>query len=529
MRHFKLLGIAGTGALLLNGCQQQSPENEPTNIENDNPKNLIVIKMDEARWDQLGYMGHPVVKTPNIDKLAEKSHVFVNNYTVSPLCTPSRASFFTGKYTMQHGCKFVDMPNHMKPDQWSYIKTLDDAGYVIGLAGKNHCFNDEYMEKYFDFREEYSHFGKLHGTFKKKDQEIYDYRHDEKRPDFQPSVPDHEGVILSEGLIEGPMPFEEEEAMTYRIAEDGINFLETYKDDKFFLHYSFPDPHWPNVVPEPYYSMYNPDSLELEAMDVNWSEHPFAHYVQSQSQGYDDYTEWERKRILATMYGQITFIDKSIGMLMDKLEELDLMDKTVIVFTVDHGNFGGRFGLIGKTKAFYDALVRVPLTIYIPEIEGNGKRYQAQLENIDVMPTMMEYLGFEKQVGIKGVSFLPIMKGESPDKHRDVIYSEVGLLDRPPGIMSVDEFKAFQKKRIEESGTTWFLDYTVNGRASMIKKDNWKYCFYVNDREELYNLEEDPMEIHNLAYNEEYASKKEEMKNLWMEQVMIKSMTEITE
>ncbi|MFW5872624.1 MAG: sulfatase-like hydrolase/transferase [bacterium] len=121
----------------------------------------------------------------------------MNEYTVFPLCTPSRASFFTGKYTMQHGCKFVDMPNHMKPDQWSYIKTLKDSGYVIGLAGKNHCFNEEYMDKYFDFREEYSHFGKTHGTFAKKDKEIYKYRHTEKRPGFKPSAPDHEGAILT--------------------------------------------------------------------------------------------------------------------------------------------------------------------------------------------------------------------------------------------------------------------------------------------------------------------------------------------
>ena len=93
-----------------------------------NKYNLIIIKMDELRYDHLGYIGHPVVKTPNIDKLADEGNIFLNNHTVSPLCTPSRASFFTGKYTMQHGCKFVDMPNHMTPDQWSYINTLRDSG-----------------------------------------------------------------------------------------------------------------------------------------------------------------------------------------------------------------------------------------------------------------------------------------------------------------------------------------------------------------------------------------------------------------
>lgn len=515
--------IFTSGIGLISGCTQT----DSSGSKSDNTKmNLIVIKMDELRSDQLGYAGHPIVKTPNIDQFANEGVVFSNVYTVSPLCTPSRASFFTGKYTMQHGCKFVDMPNHMKADQWSYINTLRDKGYVIGLAGKNHCFNDEYMEKFFDYREEYSHFGKMHGTFIKKDQEIYDYRHSEKRPDFKPSAPDHDGAILSEGLIDGPLPFKEEECITYRIAEDGIRFLEENKDKPFFLHYSFPDPHWPNVVPEPYYSMYNPDSCSLEGTDINWQEHPFAHYVQSVSQGYDKYTQADRQRILATMYGQITFCDKAIGMLLDKLKELGLDQNTIVVFTADHGNFGGRYGLIGKTKAFYDALVRIPLIISLPGVEG-GNTLNAQIENIDVMPTVMEFLGFEKAKRIKGRSFLSLIKGESADHHRDVIFSEVGLPESPPDIMSKEEFEPYRKKRIEEDGTSWFLDYTVRGRSAMVKKDGWKYCFYTNDREELYNCNEDPLELENLAIRKEYADKLQEMRMLWKERVLLNALSEM--
>ncbi len=526
-----ILGTACLSPLIFSACNSSATKEDAKDLqrpEDFNKKNLIVIKMDELRWDQLGYMNHPMVKTPNIDKLAENSNVFVNDYTVSPLSTPSRASFFTGKYTMQHGCKFVDMPNHMKPGQWSYLETLKDAGYIIGLAGKNHCFNDEYMESMFDYREEYTHFGKIHGDVTEQDKVVAEYLHTEKRPEFKSNTPD-QGEVLGEGLIEGPLPFEEKDNMTYRIAEDGMAFLDKYKDTTFFLHYSFPDPHWPNVVPDPYYSMYDIDSIELEGLNINWDEHPFAHYVQSISQGYDKYTVQERKRIVATMYGQITFVDKAIGMLMDKLKELNLTENTVIVFTADHGNFGGRYGLVGKTKAFYDALVRVPLVIHLPEL-NTGKTYEAQIENIDVMPTVMEYLGFDHITGVKGRSFLDIIKGEKTDEHRSVIYSEVGLPGTPPPIMEdKEEFKKYRAKRIEESGTTWFLDYTVIGRSSMVKKDGWKYCFYTNDREELYNLNEDPVELHNLAMDPKYADKKAEMKKLWMEEVLSNSMTSITD
>lgn len=510
---------------LLNSCNHQNKSMKQNAGDDSETYNLVIIKLDEIRFDHLGYMGHSIVETPHIDEFAREGNVFLNNYTVSPLCTPSRASFFTGKYTMQHGCKFVDMPNHMTPEQWSYINTFRDSGYVIGLAGKNHCFNDDYMEHFFDYREEYTHFGKIHGQMIKKDKEVYEYRHTEKRPDFQPSAPDHEGTILSEGLIEGPMPFEEEEAMTYRIAEDGIRFVEEYKDQPFMLFYSFPDPHWPNVVPEPYYSMYDPGNLELEGLDIDWSTHPFAHYVQSVSQGYDKYTEAERKRILATMYGQITFCDKAVGMLTDKLKELGLYDKTIIVFTADHGNFGGRYGLIGKTKAFYDVLVRVPLVVHFPGIEG-GNTYQAQLENIDVMPTILDFLGFENPEGVKGKSFLPILTGQTPDKHRNVIFSEVGLPESPPNPMDFSAFKTYQEKRIEQDGTTWFLDYTVNGRSSMVKTEGWKYCFYTNDMEELYNCTMDPMELNNLALDPAYKDKLREMRNIWKEQMLLNSMSE---
>lgn len=224
-------------------------------------------------------------------------------------------------------------------------------------------------------------------------------------------------------------------------------------------------------------------------------------------------------------FGQITFCDKAIGMLIDKLKDLGLYEKTIIVFTADHGNFGGRYGLIGKTKAFYDALVKVPLIIHFPGIEG-GNTYQAQLENIDVMPTIMEYLGFENPKEVKGKSFLPILRNEVPDLHRKVVFSEVGLPESPPDPMDFDAFKSYQQKRIEEDGTTWFLDYTVNGRAAMVKTEGWKYCFYTNDMEELYNCNADPLELNNLANNPSYKEKLQEMRELFKEQVLLKSMSE---
>lgn len=507
-----LAASIATGAVLTAG---QAPAAKPPNI--------VVIMVDEWRYDQFGYRGPNRVNTPNVDKLAEEGNVFDNEYTVSPLCTPSRGSFWTGQYTMKHKCDFVTMDKHMPPDQWSYIDTLKKNGYVIGLAGKNHIFNDEFMDKYFDFREEYTHFGKIHGMMIKSDQAVYDYRHDEKRPGFQGKTPD-QGSVLMEGLIEGPLPFGEKECMTHRIAEDGIRFLHTYAkgDRPFFLHYSFPDPHWPNVVPEPYYSMYDPEKIELDGLDMDWSTHPVAHYVQSISNGYGGYTLAERKRIVATMYGQMSYIDESVGMFMDEFKRLGLDKNTIVIFTADHGNFGGRYGLVGKTKAFYDALIRIPLIVQFPGIE-NGREFSAKIENVDVMPTVMDYLGLPAAEGIHGRSFLDLLKRGSGE-HREVIFSELGLNISPPPVMPLVELDAYAKMRKAKDGASWFLDYTCNGRSAMLLKGDWKYCHYVGDREELYNLKEDPLELTNLAAVSGHEAKLAELQDALLDKMLTATM-----
>jgi len=487
------------------------------------PLNVIVIMVDEWRHDQFGYRGHNQVKTPNIDKLAREGNVFTDAYTVSPLCTPSRGSFWTGQYTMKHKCDFVTMDKHMPPTQWSYIQTLKEQGYTIGIAGKNHIFNDDYMAKYFDSWEEYTHFGKNHGTMTPGDKAEFDYRHDEKRPEFKGKTPD-QGSVLLEGLIDGPYPFKPEECMTHRIAEDGIRFLRQYADSEkpFLLHYSFPDPHWPNIVPEPYYSMYDPEKIELDGLDIDWSTHPVAHYVQSISNGYGGYTLAERKRIVATMYGQMTFIDDSIGLFMDEFKKLGLDKNTIVVFTADHGNFGGRYGLVGKTKAFYDALVRIPLIVSLPGIK-DGREFSARIENVDVMPTVMEHLGIPAAKGIHGESFLGLLKRGSGE-HRDVIFSEVGRNQSPPPVMSLTELDAYAKMRKAKDGASWFLDYTCNGRSAMLLKGDWKYCHYVGDREELYNLKADPLEVKNLAAVDGHETKLAEMRDALLDKMLTATM-----
>ncbi len=491
MPRFKTLFIALLGIL---SAQKAIAQEKKTT-----KPNIIIIKTDQHRFDLLGCIGNKTVKTPNLDKLAGRAFLLKNEFTVAPICTPSRTSFFTGKYIIRTGNVFNGDEHHLQPDDWSFIEPLKKAGYIIGLAGKNHTFSEGFFNKYFDYREESSHFGKIHGEISKEDKEVRTYLTKDSRKGFEKSK------MLLEGLVDGPMPFPKEVCPAYRTAIDGVNFLDKYHDKPFFLHFSFGDPHWPTVAPEPYYSMYNPDSLTLPEENFNWKGHPFKHFVQSQAAGYDHYNHQEKARILATYYAQISFVDACIGLLLDKLDSFGLMKNTIIVFTSDHGDFGGNYGMVAKTGGFQESLIRIPGIVYLPKLEGKGKAVDALISNIDVMPTVYDYLGMAYPKQVQGKSFLGVLQGKNTS-HRDVIFSEVGTIDTPPPAMPREQYKQYAAERAKKDGMFWFIDYTTKGRSVMIRKGDWKYTYNTGDLSELYNFKKDPLELNNLIDKPKYAA-----------------------
>jgi len=509
----KASGLAVVGTSLSSSGYAVSPQSSARVSKcSGKRKNIVIIKADQWRWDFLGCMGHKVVKTPNIDKLAKDSYLLKNEFTVSTLCVPSRTSFFTGKY-VHRTAKTSNAPKeHMQLKDWSFIEPLKEMGYTIGHAGKNHTFGEEYFGKFFDYRQEATHHGKRVGTITEDDKKVNAYLRKDPRPGYE------DATMMLGGLIPGPMPFPKEKCPAYRIAEDGIKFVEDNKDKTFFLHYSFGDPHWPTVAPDPYYSMYDPEDMELEAFPISWEGRPFKHFTQSRALGFDKYTDKQLKRILATYCAQMTFVDASVGMMIDKLKELGLYDDSVIVFTADHGDYGGRYGIIEKTGSFHEVLLRIPGMVKLPGTKG-GESIEADISNIDMMPTIFDYLGYGYPADVQGVSFMPVIKGEK-DSHRDAIFAEVGQPNSPPPPMPLEDYDAYNAEKIKTDGPFWFCQYTTRGRMVMIRKDGWKYCFYTGDTNELYDLKNDPLEEHNLVDDPKYAKKRTELKNELLEWIL---------
>ena len=218
----------------------------------------------------------------------------------------------------------------------------------------------------------------------------------------------------------------------------------------------------------------------------------------------------DRRKLLAVMAGQITFIDQSVGRLVEALKKAGVYDNTIIVFTSDQGCLGGQFGLPCKTKGFYESLIRVPFVIKMPGDNQLHRVTPAQIDNIDVMPTLLEAAGVNVDGNIDGQSFLPVLT-QKKDEHRTVIYSEVGEPGLPPAPISVKDYPAYNKKRSADD-MFWFIEYTTRGRCAMIREDGWKYCFYNGDKEELYNYEKDPLELTNMATMTELQGRKEAMR-----------------
>lgn len=467
--------------------------------------NLIIFKTDQQRADTLSCLGHPVSRTPHLDRLAARGAVFENAFCCSPLCVPSRVSFFTGQYPHRTGAINNEPASHLQASQWSFLDELHRRGYALGLAGKNHAFSDEYLATRFVFREEYGRWGKTHGRITASDQAVRRWLTDPTGPGQRLA----DGRLM-EGFVPVPLPFPAAAGPTWRIAEDAIRFIDAQRTGPFFLHCSFPDPHFPHAVCEPYYSRYAADAVALEAADVDWHDHPFAHFVQSQSNGYDRYTAAERRQILALYYGQIACVDDAVGAVLDAVADRGLTERTLVVFTSDHGDFGGRYGLIGKTKAFYEPLIRIPLLIAVPGLPP-GLRIRTPISNVDVMPTLAEALGLPIPDQVQGRSAWPVLTGRRAAQ-RTTVVAELGGAEWPPPPMPHADFPAYNAARKARDGVFWFCEYTTRGRAAMIRRDQWKYCCYAGDTAELYDLAADPMETRNLAGAPELAQIRDELK-----------------
>ena len=430
------------------------------------PPNIVLFMTDQLRRDALGCYGNEICQTPNLDKLAADGILFEQAYTVSPVCSPSRASLMSGLYPHNHG---VMINTHIAPawcrglstDTPTFSDRLKRAGYELDYAGKWHVHQDVGPEGFgFDrHRQSGSAWGCVPGT------------------ELTIEFPGGDFTVA------GTNPHAYEEDRTWQVTNVGLEMLrERARGDRpFFLRIDAVAPHFPNFVPEPYASMYAPESISPWLnFDESFKSKPAAHLRKHREWHLED-KDWNWwRQVVAKYYGDVTLIDDCVGRVLEGIKECGIENETIFVFATDHGDATGSHKHFEKSGTMYDEVFRIPLLARIPGVWN--RRVKEFVRLMDLMPTFIEWGGGEIPRELDAMSLVPLLHGGTPDTWPDSVYCE-------------------------SHGEVW--GYSTQ---RMVRTESLKYVYTPHDLDELYDLESDPAEMSNFAEDPNYRNDLEKMR-----------------
>lgn len=442
--------------------------------------NFIYFNPDEMRGDLMGCAGHPLIQTPNFDRLAASGVRFDQCHVQHTVCTPSRCSFLTGWYPHTRGHR--TLWHCLRPDEPNTFRYLKDAGYEVHWIGKNDALAPE--------------------SFPLSTTKVYDWTH----PGSHCDVPG-EGERHYRSFLYGPRNGEPVEAAQL---EKVVEFLRTRAPDAppFMLFMAWGLPHCPYSVPEPWYSMYKPEDVPPLRPPAQEGKPAFHHLIR-QYRDLDALDEGELRRIMAVYLGMISYVDHLFGKLLDVLDETGLADDTTVFFFSDHGDWAGDYGLVEKwPSGLDDCLTRIPMIVRMP---GNkaGHVVAAPTECFDIVPTTLELAGVALEHVQWGRSMLPQLRGAPGDGTR-AVFAEGGYDPHEPHCF--EGKNALDDKLLENKHGIYYPKGLQQQevpasvcRATMIRTAGHKLVRRTNGEHELYDLGADPQECTNVYGRPEFA------------------------
>ncbi|CDF79810.1 arylsulfatase [Formosa agariphila KMM 3901] len=498
--------------------------------------NIVFILTDDQSYNLLGCTGNPIVQTPHIDKLANNGMLFTNAHVTSAICTPSRISILLSQYERKHGVNF-NSGTSVSDTAWknSYPVIMRNNGYYTGWVGKNHApigyggYNSGVMEKSFD----YWYAGHGHLGFYPKDNHTI----------FNDAIAFTQPEIINEGVDDFLDP-------NARKLKGALHFLDNRPSNKpFMLSINFNLPHGASTKTMKmktdddtiYKTLYRnldiplPDNYIAKA-DIKTPKLPKELlHAEDRQEGYNyvDTPEGIKERYIRELES-MTGIDRLVGNLVKKLKDLKLDKNTIIIFTSDHGLFGGQQGLGGKALC-YEQTTHVPIIINTPQMakKVKGSTTNVLAQTIDIAPTLLSLAGIEIPNTYQGKDLSNIINGDK-DIIRDYAYTE--------NLWSTH----FGNPRCESvQNQKWkYIRYYKNDNFSAKKEIKYakemgipvnemlykthdpeiaKYRSYIDAPtagelavyEELYNLKSDPNELHNVVSEKKNADILETLRNQW--------------
>lgn len=437
--------------------------------------NVLFLMTDQHNANVLGCYGNEVVKTPNLDRLADEGVRFTNAICATPFCSPTRGSLVTSLWPHQHGMT----QNVQGKDPWltdERVVTeslLFDKGYKTGHRGKWHLGRYEDVRCYRDDKPEGRGPGQLleekcpAADYPKQEGEVRLWQRPVIMKDFireahiawnkLDKIPQQDLSIIGRTVI----PADGLTEAWY--TEQVIGLMEKYRSDNWMITWSVSPPHAFWVCPDPYYSMYDPAAFELP---TNISDLPGIYQDSVGGRLAGLLGEEGIREYLRCYYGQVSMVDGYVGQILDRLHDLGLADRTLVLFTSDHGDMNGGHGLVTKSvPAMFEEIARVPLMFRLPGRIPAGEAVNVQMNSVDMMPTLLDYAGLDVPAHAAGRSLRSFIEGQADDGA-----------------------PAFS----ERTG----LNY--NWIQRMIRTKEWKYSFSSAWPSELYHLSEDPGEVSNL-------------------------------
>ena len=450
--------------------------------------NVLVLMTDQHHADWLGCAGHPVVKTPHLDKLAREGVRFTRAFVPVPYCSPTRAALVTGLYPSTLGIgRNIDKdddPLALRESRQIYQHQLAALGYRCYQLGKWHLGNTDALSC-------------LAGSAAVEKQAYTRYNQQRRAkgaaafdPGPRPGEAEQIGdVWLRTDVAEahrkwtqeaktpkqdvgviGRCRLKPELAIESVLAESCIELLRKHRDEPFAITYSVSPPHAPWIAPAPYYDQYDPQRMPLPA---TWSQVPAEWAATASARMGKIYGESGLREYLRCYAAQITMMDACFGRILAALDELGLADRTLVIFTSDHGNQLGEHGLMDKTHGgFYDDLMRVPLLARLPGALPAGSVCEKFATTMDLAPTILDLLGAAPLAKAHGHSLRGLIAGKEAGP--EAVFGERGDVSKP-------------------------------GVSRMIRTQCWKLNMWPKGGRELFDLEKDPQEARNLAANPAYA------------------------
>ncbi len=450
--------------------------------------NVLWICPDQQRADTNSSLGNPRIRTPNIDALVKQSVTFTNAFCQTPICSPSRGSFMTGRYPRETNIK--SNAEYIRPTEKLISRILADQGYDCGLAGKLHLSpcDHHFVEKRID-----------------DGYRVFEWSHD--IGDNWPGKNQWRNWLAAQGVSWPAMPKENRKSGVYGVPIDpkytqtawcsdrAIDFMKGHsKDQPWMMSVHIYQPHAPYVPTAEFLSRYDPEKMASPAYkegeldnkpSFQKTDHVGAYGGHGKS--FSGESDLDHRRTTAAYYAMIEQVDVEVGRMMKTLDELGMADDTIVIYMSDHGEMLGDHGIYEKGPYFYDCLTRVPLIIRWPGKYKAGLKVNALVELVDLAPTLMDAAGLTTPAGMQGKSLTPLLTGASLE-HRQSVYMEY--------------YNAVGK-------------YTPPPMATCVRTEKLKLSFWQTlNTGELYDLESDPGEVHNLWNSTQHRDKQAEMMQL---------------